>query len=255
MALALLAGAGPAEAQSPLPGGAGKLTVFEIFDRTSCGHCKAAAAVVHDMVKEYAGRPVLFLEQHADRSLGNRFQRWQKKYNRKDSAALPFVMVDSGEELSAGPVTYASAFRGMLDRAMARPAPAALTGETHRVGNTFRVFLKLVYSGPNAITYQEHQPALQILVYDQAELYFAAYPLRAMVTTEVYQDLRPGATIPFILETPDLQKQLAGIYKGKVPWERLRVAALADYLPEGPSKAYALLGSCLAPLAVESGKK
>jgi len=242
-------------AQTAIPKEAGKLVIFEIFARTGCGNCKAAASVIRAMIKEYAGQPVLFLEQSADHSLGNRFQRWQKRYNRNDSAALPFTMVDSGQQISCGPMEFKSAFRGIVNDSMARAVPARLTAETRRVGNSFRVFLQLTNQEPNTLTYKEHQPALQIIIYEEAELIFAGYPVKAMVTTEIYQDLRSGVTIPFILETPDLQKLLTRQYKGKIPWERLRVAALADYLPQGQAKAYDLLASCSAPITSHGGEK
>ncbi len=258
--------------QNSSPAVADKLVLFEIFDRASCGNCKAVAKKIRVLMETFREQPVLFLEQPVDQPQGNRYQRWLKKFNRKESVTLPFVMLDSGDQLASGPMEESN-MQEMIRKAMTRPSPARLEAETHlipsyremmqkaaspgssirldeetyRAGSIFRVFLKITNTLSETITWEKHRASLQILVYDTVPVPFAGFPVRAMVSTEIFQDLKPGVTMPVILETPDLNRVLNSFYRGKIPWERLQVVALADYMPQGMNGAYDQLAAAKAP--------
>jgi uncharacterized repeat protein (TIGR01451 family) len=201
--------------------------------------------VVDQLAGEYAGQPVLFLEQNVDSSLGDRKDRWWAAHG-GGTVLLPLSMVDSGNQIHNGYVdsdTSYNAFKTMVDTALARPALAEMQAQAQRVGDGFHFEVQLTnlsgvtlssdnHATVHALVYEEHTPL------DPNVDHITGRIVRAAVSTGVSPALAHGETATFTLET--------GALGNVVDWDMVHGLVLADYRPGGTSGAYDMLQTALA---------
>lgn len=120
-----------------------RFVVFEGFLRATCGICQAAAPQIDQLAEDYAGQPVVFLEQNVDATSGQRYGRWWAAYDAGGSVTLPLVMVDSGYRYSHGYEDFYTVYGDMVDSALANPPEADVTAYMQRTGDavTFRILV------------------------------------------------------------------------------------------------------------------
>jgi uncharacterized repeat protein (TIGR01451 family) len=246
-----LGGRGPTAAESP-PSAAGspapdaasaqeRLVVFESFMVPGDSWSMSAGAVMDQLAGEYAGQPVLFLEQHRNNDLGNRLTRWWAAYSPGDPSDSPLSMVDSGNQVHSG---YSSDgqnyndYKAMVDAALARPAQAEMQFTSQRVGNKVQFAVQFTNRsgktlGPSsraqihAIVYEKHTPS------DPGSDHITERIVRGAVAVDIDPILYPGESRVFALETEDLTSV--------VNWARVRTLVLADYRPNNWTGPYDML--------------
>src|SRR5512136_2137378 len=99
----------------------------------------AAGSAINQLAIDYANLPVVFLEEDVDNPPYDRYGRWWDAYG-GSSAALPMIMVDSGHQISNGPLDYYNAYKAMVDSELRRPAEARIEAYFRRVGDHIRVY-------------------------------------------------------------------------------------------------------------------
>ena len=235
--LALAAGLGalaclavPASGQPLQP----RLVVFEGFYRTACSPCEAAGLAVNQLALDYAGQPVVFLEQPVDGPLGLRYARWWTAYGQGGTVTLPLVMVDSGHQISNGDLDFATVYKGMIDAELRRPAGADLWSIATRLGDHFRVSVHVRNRAGSTWT-ADQNPTIHVLVYE--DMGATHTQLQSASWAHIASPLADGATTGVVFETPAISP---------ADWTKVHVIALVDYRPGGASGPYDLLQSAHA---------
>lgn len=179
------------------------------------------------LAHEYEGQPVVFIEYDVDDPAG-RLDRWWEAWGSGGSVYLPVVMVDSGHEISNGPVSYLETYRGMVDRALQRPPLARLEVERERVGDVLRFAIDLTNESA-AVLGPSNDATLHVIVYEEAHVGDTDRWVRAAASQGI-PDLAPGETAGFSEEI-----SLAGV---GVDWGSIHAVVIADYRPGGSSGAH-----------------
>jgi hypothetical protein len=196
----------------------------------------ATGTVVEQLKSEYAGQPVVFIEDNVDTPVGGRKSYWWAA-NGAGSAYLPLTMVDSGHAFTSGyssSTTYTT-YKGMLDASLARPAQAQFTGlNSTRVGNHINFNGSVTNLLPTTLPASAR---VHILVYEEhtaiAGEHITRHILRAHVSLAIGSDLATSASKSFALETAELSNI--------VDWNKVHAVVLVDYRPGGTTGAYDML--------------
>ena len=189
------------------------------------------------MAIDYAGQPVLFLEQSVDYPVGARYGRWWAAYTGGGSVTLPLVMVDSGHQISNGYVDFYNVYKGMVDVSLARPAQAEIQASSRRSGDTLHFEVQLTNLSGVTLDYG-NGATIHALVYEDAPVGVTDHFVRAATSTAI-PGLAHGETMTLTLQT-----DLSG-----VDWDNIHSIVLADYRPGGSSGAYDTLQAATAALA------
>jgi uncharacterized repeat protein (TIGR01451 family) len=192
--------------------------------------------VVDQLTTEYAGQPVVFMEQDADDPVGARYSRWWAAHG-GGSVTLPLVMVDSGNQISNGYVDFYNVYKSMIDTSLARPAQAEIQASSRRSGDTLHFEVQLMNLSGVTLDYG-NGATLHALVYEDARVGLTDHFVRAATSTAI-PGLAHGETTTLTLET-----DLSG-----VDWDNIHAIVLADYRPGGSSGAYDMLQAATADLA------
>jgi len=196
--------------------------------------------VIDDLARQYADRPVVFVEQDAFAPIGERISRFWAAHT-GSSTSTPLVIVDSGHQCTNGAVDYHSVYSGMVDQELARPPEAEIAASYARVGDRIRADIQLKNLSENTLSV-ENEASVHLIVYEDKHVGQTARIVRAAPWAEITTELVPSATMTLTLETPDLSG---------VDWSKLHIIALADYRPGGESGPYDMLQAAIAsPVAL-----
>ncbi len=217
-----------------------RLIVFEAFLRPTCGFCQAGAQVIREqLMSEYAGQPVLFLEYDVDGG-DPRQSRWWDGYAVGGSVYLPLTMVDSGDQVATGDAYYEGngfyeVFKGMLDAALAVPdGQAEIAATAQRSGNHVTASVQVTNRGGLTLG-SANRATVWLLVYEDfdaapvAGVRLTKQYVRATVSQALTTDLTPNAIQSFTLNTADLSG---------VDWNRLHAIVIVDYRPNPSARPY-----------------
>ena len=192
--------------------------------------------MVEQLKGEYAGQPVVFIEDHVDTPVGGRKSYWWAA-NGAGSAYLPLTMVDSGHAFTSGysSTTTYTTYKNMVDASLARPAQAQFTDlSSTRVSN------HISFNGRVTNLLPATLPAtarVHVLVYEEHTAnsgeHITKHILRAHVSQAIGIDLATSASKSFALETAELSNI--------VDWNKVHAVVLVDYRPGGTSGAYDML--------------
>ncbi len=195
------------------------------------------------LAEEFADSPVYFLEYPVDSAPSGRYNRWWAAYAGSSSVYLPLIMVDSGSQISNGPVDFYNVYRSMVNTALARSAKATITAYSLRRGNKLRFFVRVTNLSGTSLAYSSNSAAVHAVVWEDAHVADTNRFVRATVSTEITSSIADGESSFFILETPELTG---------VAWDKLHAAVLADYRPAGMTGAYDMLQATLVlPLRMD----
>jgi hypothetical protein len=187
--------------------------------------------VVDDLADEYADQPVVFLEHDVDDPQGDRISRFWAAYG-PGSVTLPLIMVDSGEEISYGYVAFASTYRAMVNRALARPAQARLVVDRQRLGNSYSFEVQVTNLSDTTLS-SSNEASVHVIVYEDTHVADTDRFVRAATSVGI-TSLAPDETKTYNL-TIALQD---------VNWSKLHSVVLVDYRPGG---AYDMLQAAYQP--------
>lgn len=217
-----------------------RLVIFEAFLRPTCGFCQAGAQVIREqLMSEYAGRPVLFLEYDVDVN-DHREYRWWDGYALGGSVLLPLTMVDSGDQVATGeassaPGGFYGSFKGMIDAALAVPdGQAAIAATAQRSGNHVTANVQVTNRGSLTLG-TANQATVWLLVYEDfdaapvTDVRLTKQYVRATVSQAIATNMAPGAGQSFTLNTADLSD---------VDWNRLHAVVIVDYRPDPSARPY-----------------
>lgn len=179
--------------------------------------------MVDQLAQEYANRPVIFLEQNVDATLGNRYGRWWAAYG-GGSVLLPLMMTESGHQLSNGSVDFASVYRNMIETELARAPLAELEAYSWRAGNTLRFSGRFTNRSGQSLSTSANGFMLHGLVYEEARVIHTGRIVRAAPYESNPAPLADGATVTFDITSPELTG---------VDWSKLHALVLGDYRPGG----------------------
>jgi uncharacterized repeat protein (TIGR01451 family) len=243
-----LGGPGPTAAESPAPARSAapaqeRLVVLESFMLPGDSNSMAVGPLLDQLASEYAGQPVVFLEQNRNSDLGERLKKyWWTGYYATGGGlpALPFTMVDSGTQVADGysSDTTFNTYKAMVDAALGRPSLVEIQFESQRVGNKVQFDIQLTSRsdrnlGPangalvHAIVYEKHTPL------DPNTDHVTERIVRAVVSANIDPVLLKDQTRTFALESGELSSV--------VNWARVRTLVLADYRPGGWTGVYDVL--------------
>jgi hypothetical protein len=192
--------------------------------------------VVDQLAEEYAGRPVVFLEYIYSAAPQSRLGRFWSAYG-GGSAYFPMVIVDSGDQVSSGPVNYRKVYKGMVDASLARPARADLQAHWHRSGDRVNFTVQMTNLSGVTLSSYTNEAALHAIVYEDAHAGVTDRMVRTVAYTSIDQALAPGSTATYTLETPALSG---------VVWEKLHFLVLADFRPSDYLAPYDMLQAAIA---------
>jgi hypothetical protein len=199
--------------------------------------------VVDQLAGEYAGQPVVFLEQNVDNALGSRLNRWWAAFDWSRPTTLPLVMASSGHRISNGRVDFYNTYKAMVEAELARPPQADIQATYRRSGSKFQVEVRVKNLSGVTLSASANSATVHVLVYEETDVGLTGRFVRAAVSTGISPGLAHGATASFNLETPALSG---------VNWARLHVIALVDYRPAGMSGPYDMLQAANAKLQTSS---
>jgi hypothetical protein len=177
--------------------------------------------VVDQLASDYAGQPVLFLEQDVDNPVGARYGRWWAAHGYSGSVTLPLVMVDSGQQISNGSEDFYGVYSAMVDTALARPPRAEITAYHERTGDTLTIYGALTNLSGEPLSWAANAATLHALIYEEAPIGATNRFVHAAPWSPIDTVLAPGAMMTFTLSAT-----LSG-----VNWENVHAVALADYRP------------------------
>ncbi len=196
------------------------------------------------LAKEFAGQPVLFLEQRYTSAAGERVSRFWAGFA-GGQAYYPLAMVDSGQEVASGNADFQALYRQMVQTALARPAQAEVSARYRQVEGRVQAEVTVTNGSAAGDAPATLSPAngatVHILVYEHARVLWTGRYVRGAAWTAVEEALPPGATRTFSLETGALTVQ---------DWSQVRVVALVDYRPGGNTGPYDMLQAALGTLDV-----
>ncbi len=199
----------------------------------------AAGPVVDQLASEYANQPVLFLEHPADDASWWRSGRFWAAHN-QSSGVLPFMMVDSGHQISSGYLDFHTVYKSMIDQSLARPANAKIEAYWSREGDKVRFNVQVTNLTNTTLT-PGNGATVHGLVYENEKVALTGRYVRAVGA--IYIDsLAPNATATYIVDIPELSG---------VDWDNLRYVVVVDYRPAEASRAYDTLQAAFAvPLSL-----
>jgi len=186
--------------------------------------------VVDQLAQDYSNQPVVFVEQDIDDTVGNRVSRWWAAYNTR--ATLPFTMVDSGDQISEGYVSFYSIYSAMVDNALARPAAAEIAAKATRVGNKVHFEIEVTNRSGTTLSGSVNDATVHAIVYELARVQLTDRFVRDAPWISITTPLADNASAHFSLDSADLVG---------VDWSNIRAVVLADYRPGGSSGPYDML--------------
>jgi hypothetical protein len=181
------------------------------------------------LAKDYLGHPVVFLEYDVNADFSSRSSRWWAAYG-GNYATYPFVMVDSGNQISNGPVDFYNVYKGMVDASLDRSPQAAIEAYTWRDGDRVGFYVQLKNLADVTLSLS-NSAAIHGIVYEDINVGVTNRYVRAAATTSI-TSLEPGASAIFTFDTAELSG---------VNWDKLQYVVLVDYIPTGSSGVYDML--------------
>jgi len=191
--------------------------------------------VVDQLARDFADQPVVFLEHPVDTAQGDRISRWWAAYAGGGSVLLPLVMVDSGYRHSYGSVAFSSAYRAMVEDALARPPEARLEVARQRVGSAYRFDVQVTNLSPVTLG-SGNQAALHAIVYEETHVGDTDRFVRGVTSISI-PSLPSGTAADYSMT----------VALGSVNWNRLHSVVLVDYRPGGSTGPYDMLAADLQP--------
>ena len=184
---------------------------------------------------EYAGVPVVFLEDNVDVPLSGRLDYWFAASG-GGGAYLPLTMVDSGHAIMDGydPLNQHDDYKSMVDASLARVPQASFDQLTSaRAGNHIHFSGRVTNLLPTTLPATAR---VHILVYEQHIPAPGEHTTTRIIRTGISQEtgvsLATGASTTFALNTADLTNV--------ADWSKVHAIVLIDYQPTG-SGAYDML--------------
>jgi hypothetical protein len=168
-----------------------------------------------------------------------RLGRWWAAYGGRD-ASYPFIMVDSGNQFSNGPVDYDIIYSNMVDNSMLRPSQANVAAYSWRNGNKVDFYVQLL-NLTEVVLSPSNAAAIHGIIYEDTDVGVTSRYVRAVVSIDI-PNLNPGAMATYTFETDDLEG---------VNWENLHFLVFADYIPPDSLGAYDMLQAALSILVPE----
>lgn len=191
------------------------------------------------LADEYANQPVVFLEYDIDNLVGYRYNRWWSSYDSTDSAILPLVMVDSGQQISSGSVDFYNVYKLMVETELNRPAEAELQASACREANKVKFSINLKNLSTATLNFFTNGAVVHGIVYEDADDGVTNRIVRGAGYDYILTGLAPGSSANYLLET----NELIGIN-----WEKLHYIALVDFRPGGNSGPFDILQATEAEL-------
>lgn len=191
------------------------------------------------MAKDYDDFPVVFLEYDYDGDFPTRIQRWDAAYG-GGNPLTPWIMVDSGNQYTSGPVDYYTVYSAMVDNSLVRPPQAAVEASAWRTGDEMGFYVQVQNLAGVALS-PANDATIHGLVYEDTDVGVTSRYVRAVVSTSI-ANLEPGTTATYTFETEELEG---------VNWEKLHTIVLVDYIPSGSPGAYDMLQAAQAVLMPE----
>lgn len=171
----------------------------------------------------------MFLEYDVDNPPGNRYAYWWTAYG-SGSVTLPMVMVDSGHEISNGYEPFATVYRDMVERALARPPGVRLVVARERIGNRFRFEVRVTNLGEVTLS-SSNIARVHAIVYEDAHVADTNRFVRGARSTGI-SSLAPGATETYTIEIS---------LSSGLNWDKLHSVVLVDYRPGVNTGTYDML--------------
>ena len=146
-------------------------------------------------------------------------------------------MVDSGNQYSGGSEDFHTVYSGMVETALTRPTQVDIRAYWWRTGDRVRFYMHVTNTGAATIS----GATAHAIVYEETHVRLTDRFVREAVATSI-EDLAPGATVTYTLDTPDLTG---------LDWPRLRYIALVDQSLPGAGGAYDTLQAAYAEASIE----
>jgi hypothetical protein len=189
-----------------------------------------------------ADKPVLFLEQNANKPLGNRIDRFWAAVQNQSTGGVPYVIVDSGHQVMSGWAAFVAEYRYLVNQELLRPAGAAISTQYERSGNNIDVTAR-VTNLSGATLSPDNDATLNVLVFERTRVIHTNRFVRAVDDIPVRPALADGATATYNLPLDDVPVE---------QWGRSEVVVMLDYQPDGPNGKYDMLQAAVAGPALHN---
>ncbi|MBN1873955.1 MAG: hypothetical protein JXA33_06980 [Anaerolineae bacterium] len=216
-----------------------RLIVFEAFLSTDCYYCQTVAPVIDDqLVPEYAGRPVLFLEH--DVQLGYtdpRQSRWWDGWAIGGYVGYPMVMTDSGDQVAerlTNGTDFYNLYKSMVDSALAVPeGQAEIQANVECTGDTVAFTINVTNLGSVTLG-ASNKATIWVLLYEQSD----SGPVSGRLTQRYVHD-KASATISTDLVTDASSTYVLTIDSlSGVDWSKMHAVIILDYKPDPSARPY-----------------
>jgi hypothetical protein len=189
-----------------------------------------AGSAVDKLAVEYAGKNAVFIEYDVDAAPPSRSSLWWRAHG-GGTAALPLVMVDSGNQISSVYLNFYSVYKTIVDTALARPAAAEMRSYWWREDNHISAHVEV--TNRSGVTLSPNNEALvHLIIYEDAKVHITSRFGHTAVAQSI-ATLEPNQNGAFKLETGELS--------GALNWDRLHAVALVDYHPVSSTGAHDML--------------
>ncbi len=189
------------------------------------------------MANEYSNKPVVFLEHDIDDAAVMRYNRWWNAYTGTGSAVLPFVMLDSGQQISNGWVDFYKIYKSMVENEINRPAKGEITAYAWREADKVIFSITVTNHSDETLDYYTNGATVHALVYEDSDDGVTSRIVRGDASEYILTGVPPGSSAIYMLET----SELIG-----VDWEKLHYIALVDYRPGGAPRPFDILQATTA---------
>jgi len=172
---------------------------------------------------------VVFLEYDVNADFSTRSSRWWAAYG-GGYVSYPYIMVDSGNQYSSGPVNFYAIYKEMVDNSLLRSPQAAIEAYAWRDDDHVGFYV-LVKNFSGVTLSADNTATVHGIVYEDSDAGVTSRYVRAAASAGI-TDLAPLETGTFAIETGDLEG---------VNWEKLHFVVLVDYVPPWSAGAFDML--------------
>lgn len=187
--------------------------------------------MINQLAEEYSNQPVVFLDYHYDLALEDGLPtyfppeaRWNVIQASEAGLGLTWAVVDSGRLHHRGAENTddaVTAYRDMLDDALAKPAEAEISATWWREGNSVNIIATVTNQSTVTLSLDNNAGVHAIVKEPYAE-YPTHTTLHPGLNSGMAQipNLAPGETGTFHISIPDIYPQ---------DWQNLEFIVLVDY--------------------------
>ncbi len=158
--------------------------------------------MVDQLAKDYTNKTVVFLEYDINDKSHPRVGRWWAASGITDTAPLPFIIVDSGLQVSNGSVDFYNVYKSMIDIELSRSPKGKIEAYAWRTNDKVKFKIIVANLTNDKIGLFDNFGEVFGVVYEYTDIGMTDGYVREVAYSVI--GLEPGTTRTFSIETQDL---------------------------------------------------